>query len=329
MKLFVINDGIKIHYNNSETFIENVFGLDDNNKLIQNVIFPTIIAIDNYKFYKLIDDALLHNKYEVIEYGFLLYSFAYQKSYAHFMTQTVPKLYDYLHNYKNYKLLIPESNYNNLYQDIIRILNIHENNIIILKSNTIYDILNYTSGNHYDAISTEPRNVYNWIYTELRNGIIMKKPEYRRYVYLKKDGIANNDFNNNEIGIMRKILNEDELINKLKIYNFEIITLGDKLIQEKAKLLEDIDILITQNGANCMNFIFSNGPKNIIILCNSTPLGINTYLSYSEMLNNTKINQLVLQYPSDTRYGDPANRWNNAFTVNIPEIENHIKSLKI
>jgi capsular polysaccharide biosynthesis protein len=326
MKLFVIKDGIEINYNKNEKFIETVFGLDDNNKLIQKAIFPTEIYFDNIKFYKFIDNALEHNNIEQIDHGFLLYSFAYQISYGHFMTQTIPKLYDYLNNYKNFKLLIPENHYNNLYKDIINILNIDNNNVYILKSYTIYNILNYTTGKFYEVLSNI--NEYNWIYTQLRNGLMIKKPEYRRYVYLKKDGMANNNYNNNETGIIRKILNEDELIDKLKTYNFEIITLGDKLLKEKAKLLEDIDILITQNGANCMNFIFSNGPKNIIILSNNTPIGVDFYLNYCEILNNTKINHLLLTYPSDPKYNDITNRWNNAFTVNIQQIENIINSLK-
>ena len=121
MKLIYFEDGIKINYNQCETNIENIFGLDEQNNIIQYFTFQTNITIlDKNEF----DKNVNNSKKIFLENGFLFYSFRYQISFAHYITQTVPKLYEYINNYSNYKLLIPNSSYNKLCRDILQKLNI-------------------------------------------------------------------------------------------------------------------------------------------------------------------------------------------------------------
>ena len=67
MKLIYFEDGIKINYNQSETNIENIFGLDEENNIIQNFTFQTNITIlDKNKF----DENVNNSKKIFLENGF-------------------------------------------------------------------------------------------------------------------------------------------------------------------------------------------------------------------------------------------------------------------
>ena len=150
MKIVSILEGIPITYNTSEKNIETIFGLDENDKLIQHFTFDVHLDVNNEIFENKIKKCYL-NDIKYIENGFLFYSFSYQVAFCHYMTQTVPKLYEYLElqNYINYKLLIPKNTYNNLCKDILQCVNI--NNIEIMEDNTIYIIENFVKSNKYLA----------------------------------------------------------------------------------------------------------------------------------------------------------------------------------
>ena len=324
MKIICIKNGIFIK---NISFNEYVFGIDENNKIINNFTFNNL-NIDNEEE-KEINDVIKNNQKIDIEKGYLFYTFAYQISYCHFMTQTLPKLTEWLNNYPNYKLLIPVCSYNLLCKDILDTLNIIQDKIIILEENIIYNIKDFIKGNTYcappDYYTSFHLNIYNKIRDKLNINNV--KTFQNRLVYLKRDGEPNNKFGNSETGIKRQILNENNLIRELKKYNFEIINLGDKSLKDKMDLLTNINILITPLGANCINMIFSNGPNNIIILSNNTPFGENYYIDLVENLNNKKIQRFFKYY--DVKFNnDTLNQWNGSFEVNIDEIITLINNLK-
>ena len=108
------------------------------------------------------------------------------------------------------------------------------------------------------------------------------------------------------------------MIEQLKIKGFEIISLGDKHINEKKILLDDINIVLTPLGANMLNFIFSNAPKKIICMSNHNNFGFEQFISIIEILNGCKTNSKLLRYNSIDI--DPLNQWNGSFNVNIKDI---------
>ena len=109
---------------------------------------------------------------------------------------------------------------------------------------------------------------------------------------------------------------------------FEIIHLGDKLFDEKVELLKDINILITPLGANCMNLIFSNCPKNILMLSNDRPIGPDYFTNLCSILNNSSTNAKMITYPSLNYNEDPKNGTNSPFTVDLNDVINYIESIK-
>jgi capsular polysaccharide biosynthesis protein len=316
MKLIHIKSGVDIKYNNNETTKEIVFGLNNFNNVIQKITFQSNLEIlEQSKFRNIIEKS----EQILIEKGYLFYSFAYEKSFAHYLTQTVPKLYDYINTYSDYKLLIPESRYNNLCKDILKLLNISENKIVILQDGVIYNILDYITTPLYDAIPSYMNSNQISIYKKFRENLDIKpNVNPSRNIYIKRDGIPNDSFGNSETGILRQIKNENELIYLLRIKGFEIISLGDKHIIEKKILLNDINICITPLGANMLNFIFSNAPKKIICMSNHNNFGFEQYISIIDNLNNCKTNHNLLRYNSISI--DPLNQWNGSFNVNIKDI---------
>ena len=190
-KIIYFDEPIKIKFiNSNEESLEHVFKLDNKNNLINNFTFTreiSILDIISFKN-KLINSDTIH-----LDNCFLLYSFYYQISFCHFMTNTIPKLYDYIINFKNYTLLIPKVFYNNLCKDIIERLNININNIYLLEDNKIYNIKNLITINHYEAPPSPYSLHHIYTYNLLRKSLnIVEFDNKYRNIYLKRDGVSNN-----------------------------------------------------------------------------------------------------------------------------------------
>lgn len=314
MKLLYIDTGIHI---DCHIFNEVVFHIDDNNNYVNN--FTCNYRTFSHQHQEKLNKIILLCDIKYIDAALLFYNSPYDISYTHFLLQTLPKLNDYD---LNTKLLIPNRIYNKFTIDILSYTNINLENIEVLKNNTIYIINDFKQSNKYlnmpDNFTDKHINIFNIIRTNLN---ITKNINSVRKIYLKRDGIKNGD-----IGYKRNITNEVILIEKLKELNFEIITLGDKSIKEKKELLQDAEIVISQLGANCMNFIFSNLPKKIILLShNESGTGyVDYYKRLLDTLNQENTNIKLLTYNTDGIYIDIENDFNKSFSVNVDEIIQNI-----
>ena len=311
----------------SEDAHESIFGFNINKELIQNFTFQCEITYSNDV--QTYFNTILNKDVIEIENGYLFYSFNYQLSYTHFMTQTTPKLLEYMNNYSNYKLLIPKKYYNNLYKDIIKYSNIDINNIILLESDTKYYIKDCVRGiqyctHHGNNYTNEHISIYKLLNKNISNNII---PYNFKKIYIKRDGNANNTNNNMECGIYRYIINEEELIIQLKEKGYEIITLGDKSLEEKVKILMNAEYIISQLGANCMNFIFLKNIKNILILSNTEPICHDYFVSISKIVNNIEYNDKLLLFNSIKEKCDPKNSTNSPFYVDVNMVLNYVNTI--
>jgi len=310
-------DGIKVI---GEDHVEPVTFLNNN---FEHIIMENTYAgnIDKIDLKNKVND--ISNNIINIETGYFFYSFNYQVNYQHFLCETLPKLKKYILEYKNVPLLILEHFYNKIQKELLDICDI--TNIIILKNNTIYNIINYIPPSHHTLdISLD----HLWIYNLIRNKLnITPNIKKDRLIYLKRDDIPNAEYNNNNFGSDRRILNDDKFCDMLISKGFEIIPVGTLSIVEKSKVLKDAKMLITLVGTNCMNLIFTNAPETVIFISNmhNHPFAYfnpHYYLSFSEILNNTKINTSCLSF-------DPirpiiSNKYNIPFYVDIDQFENMI-----
>lgn len=308
---------------------ESVFAFDkDNKQFIQNFSFQCEITYDNNV--NTYFNNILNKDIIEIENGYLFYSFNYQLSYAHFMTQTAPKIIEYINEYNNYKLLIPKKYYNNLYKDIIKYSNIDISNVILLESDVQYYVKNLSRGTHY--ISPNGSNydinlikLYKLLNTSIQSNSII--PYCFKKIYIKRDHKIDSTNNNLECGIYRYIINEEELIKQLKEKGYEIITLGDKSLEEKFKLLINAETIISQLGANCMNFIFLKNIKNLLLLSNTEPICNDYYISLSKEVNNINYNTKLFEFIPNREKCDPKNSTNSPFYVDINMIMNYVNSI--
>jgi len=323
-RLIIIEKGLGVVFPNNEHNIETVFSLDSSNQPIQlftyDCCYKLMSPIDLEKAITSAD------RFVTIDKGYLFYSFRYQISYMHNMMQTVSLLNDYLTNYKDYKLLIPRHHYSELYKDILCLIGIQTENIIFLETNHIYNVKEFAERLRWHENALEVTDAVIQTFGRIRNALsISPNLNPTRKIYLQRDGVPNSLFSNSETGIIRKILNEDALIETLKTNGFEIVTLGDKYFHEKKRLLENANIIIAPLGANCLNLVFTNLPRHLILLSNSSPLGENTFKKLLSTFNNTSFFYKHFLYQNDPNHTDPLNQWNSSYTVNIQEIMDAIK----
>ena len=322
-KIIHTTDDIPITYNNNEHNFENVFILDENNNNINGITYecPIYFDIANIK------NKILTNKICKIENVFLFYSFMSQIAFGHFTEQCLPKINYYLKlkkEIKDIKFCIPKKRFNSITKDIIKLLEICEEDIFIIDNDTVIQATNFFFNNYNCAdFNTDKITTFNLLREKLN---ITKNIKFNRNIYLQRniENISNNDCYN--IGKTRQIINEELLINALKNFNFEIITLGEHDLITKKNLLSDVNILITQTGGNMYNLIFSNTPKHIFFLSNRSPLHVDYIKNLLPKLNFYSENLVTLfSYDSYIKNCDKTNNMNDPFMVNISEIIYNLK----
>ena len=315
MRIISYSKGVPIKFGR-ESNVETIFGIDENNQVIQNLTFNCYISPDKDNF------CVGRKKYLFIEKGYLFYSFRYQISFGHYMCQTVPFLFDFKQNYNGFKLLVP-SHHNNLFQQrILELAGIPNDQIILLDDETTYEVFEFANRPRFPSIPDFFTDFQIKAYQMIRQSLQVKPNlSGSRKVYLKRDSKPNEKFGNTEIGILRVIQNEDQLIEHLKNRNFEIIWLGDKSVDEKSRLLSNIDILITPWGSNCFNLIFSNSPKRMFMFGNNHSFGGDYFKQLSEALNNSAIEYRCKYYNIDREIIDPLNSSNASFKVELCDFD--------
>jgi capsular polysaccharide biosynthesis protein len=123
------------------------------------------------------------------------------------------------------------------------------------------------------------------------------------YNYEKFDRIyiSRNDSN------CRKILNEEEFIEKLKKYNFKILTLTNKTLLEQFILFNNAKIIISPHGAALTNIIFCNTDVQIFEINTEIMTKLEHFSEIADFLNLSH-KRLI---------GKPALSNSNSFDSNI------------
>lgn len=322
LTLVHLEGGVEITYPTGKNR-EVLFFYDDADRFLENTTWPVRIDADFKKILRGAEETVY-----IEEDCFLYYAFSLQVSYAHYLTQCLPKLHYYD---LEKKLVVPRSTYNILSKTIFELLGISEERILVLEDNIKYVFKNIDTiphiGSQWDGVGGEINVAGIEVCKKLRNALnIVPSKSATRKVYLKRNQNISLEHNNSQIGRYRCISNEDQLIELLVQNGFEIIELGDMTIQEKAEALKDIDILITQLGANICNLIFSNTTNNILLLSNDKPIGQHYYFGWLDKLNLIPHKDLFI-YPSSGYNVDPENATNNPFEVDLEDINKYIKNI--
>ena len=197
---------------------------------------------------------------------FFIYNF---DNYYHFLYDSLPYLYTFLYLkniYPNLKLLV---NYPNKYKkefykfnlDFLKKI-IDINNIIIHDNNNIYSIIYVSSSLTHGGFSNNPpRNEIYEIYKIIKSNIKNKNNiNIPKKIYISRRTWINNDKSNigTDYTTRRKMMNEDELVERLKNIGFIEIFAENLSTDEKIILFSNAVIIVGSIGGGMSNLLFSN-----------------------------------------------------------------------
>lgn len=229
---------------------------------------------------------ILTKKNKIIEpVFFFIYNF---DNYYHFLYDTLPYLYTYLElkkNIKNLKILVnyPNKYKNEFYKFNIEFLEkfIDLNDVIIHFENNEYkNIYICNSLTHGGYSNNPPRNEVYKLYDNIKIQDSKKTPEY---IYISRRTWINSDKSNigTDYTTRRKMINEDELVERLQQLNFVEIFAENLSTDEKITLFKNAKIIIGSIGGGMANLLFSNKNAKSIIIVTPYFLDINYRFKYS------------------------------------------------
>jgi hypothetical protein len=308
---------------------------------------------DDNKYHLEIDEIkeIKNNNRIIIENPvfFFIYNF---DNYYHFLYDTLPYLFTYLELKKtipNLKILVnyPNKDKKDFYKFNKELLekSINYNDLIIHDENNIYEkIYISTSLTHGGYSNNPPRKEIYKIYDLIKNNVnyknINEKYTYIKKIYISRRTWINNDSSNigTDYTSRRKMINEDQLVEKLSNNGYNEIFAENLNIDEKIYLFSNSNIIIGSIGGGMANLLFSAHNTKSIVIATPFFLDINYRFKYSmehtdiqyiydvnTYLENNKIplycrvkiiDQLSEYYE---KYGEISeyNKENNKYLVNI------------
>ena len=260
-----------------------------------------LVEVESEK--KDIDSVTLGNKNIILD---PVYFFIYNtENYFHFIYDTLPYLYSFLQLRKTnpkIKLLMNFINKNKndfipFVIEALELLHITRDDIIIHNTNNIYNQLYLSSSLTHNGLSNlPPRKEIFEIYDLMIKNARLKYNNNDNNINLKKIYISRRTWTNksnlNNIGTnytnRRKLMNEDELVEKLVNLNFNEVFGENYTFLEKVILFNNSEEVIGSIGGTIVNCVFCN--KNCKITCLVSPdfLRVNKRIKFSLINKNIK-----------------------------------------
>jgi len=301
---------------------------DDNKRIIsysifnnialtgRNLFFPNILLYkdvcteyDIFELYSPYDEKIMSlnketfyddNKFIVnIEYSikksyispvfFFIYNF---DNYYHFLYDTIPYLYTFLHLKKTIpqlKLLVnyPNKQMSDFYPFNLDILYklVHPDDVLLHEENTVYETIYVSSSLTHGGFSNLPprKEIYE-LYSQMKEKIVVN-PFYNDYenIYVSRRTWINKDTSNigTNYTTRRKMMNEDALVAELETRGIREVFTENLTIDEKIQLFSRAKMVIGSIGGGMANLLFS--PSTTKSICLVTPhfLTINYRFKFS------------------------------------------------
>lgn len=230
------------------------------------------------------------------------------ENYYHFIYDTLPYLYSYFQLKKTnpqLKLLI---NYNKNKSQLLQfvcesllILGIKDEDIIIHSPNNIYSNVYISTSLTHNGMSNEPprREIFE-IYDMMINSVISNNniisssniisnkiyTQNMKNIYIsRRTWVNNNKKGQANIGTnyttRRRLMNEDELVNKLNEYKFTEFFSENYTMSEKIQIFYNADIIMGAIGGTIANCVFCNREKcKIVTLVSPDFMRLNNRMKY-------------------------------------------------
>ena len=292
-------------------------------------------------FYEL-DKKELENEYNIKEsVFFFIYNF---DNYYHFLYDSLPYLYTFLHLKKLYPQLKLLVNYPNKYKKefykfnidfLEKVINL-DDMIIHNEKNKYSSMFISSSLTHGGYSNNPPRNetyeLYNII--KSKNNLISVSNNLKK-IYISRRTWINNDKSNigTDYTTRRKMMNEDELVDKLTNLGFTEIFAENLSTNEKISLFSNAEIVIGSIGGGMANLLFCGKKTKSIIIVTPYFLDINYRFKYSLELSNYNYFDNVKTYIQDNsiplfcrvkinsnnKIGEIIEYSNNKYLINISD----------
>ena len=283
-------------------YYPNVLLLDEKKEII-NPYDEKVMSLNKESFYdnNIYEDEIteINNKKIINEnIFFFIYNF---DNYYHFLYDTLPYLYTYFELKKKHndlKLLVnyPNKDKNEFYRfntDFLYKL-VKQEDIIIHHKNNIYkNIIISTSLTHGGLSNNPPRKEIFIIYDMLKNNIdlynVDNKYKNLKNIYISRRTWLNKDKSNigTDYTSRRKMINETELVEQLKKYEFEEIFAEKLNSDEKIYLFSNVEKICGSIGGGMANLLFSKKETKSYVIISPYFFDINYRFKFS--LENTDI----------------------------------------
>ena len=269
---------------------------DDNDNLILPLLertmslqTGTIYEKNNMKFH------YNSNEIKTIYYEPLFFFIYNTDNYFHFLYDSLPYLMSFLNLKKdlpNLKLLMqyPNEQKTDFYPFVIeflKILNINKDDIVMVNSNTQYTSIYVSTSYTHDIDSNLPprKEIYTF-YQDIVH-IIKKKSsktiDTPKKIYVSRRTWIHNDFSNigTNYTTRRKLVNEDELVEKLLEKDYEEVFTEKLSTIEKILYFSNATHIIGAIGGGISNVLFSPKTTKLEALVSPTFLDVNKRFKYS------------------------------------------------
>ncbi|MED3883938.1 glycosyltransferase family 61 protein [Priestia aryabhattai] len=206
-------------------------------------------------------------------------------NYYHWLCLTLPLLKYYEEDSKGQKQIdyfyFGNGPLKSFHKESLSKLNISFNQLITegcTSSDMITAVINRNEFNGYAPISFE---AYQYVRSKLM-GEVENSPENnnKKRLYIKRGNVKR-----------RKVINEEEILQELERYGFEVLEMDGKSLDEQIKLFENAECIIAPHGAALTNILFMTPNSKVVELF---PYGYSHNCFYT-LANYSKCEYLYLQ----------------------------------
>ena len=225
-----------------------------------------------------------------------LFFFIYNTdNYFHFLYDSLPYLISYLslkNDMPGLKLLMHYPNeqkrvFYPFITEFLEILNIHADDIVLLDENTMYSNIYVSTSYTHDIDSNLPPR--NEIYGFYQNIVSVVKDRYNtsvvtpRKIYVSRRTWLHNDFSNigTNYTTRRRLVNEDELVEKIKRDGYEEVFTEKLSTIEKILYFANATHVVGAIGGGISNVLFSPKTTKLEAIVSPTFLNVNNRFRYS------------------------------------------------
>ena len=244
---------------------------------------------DNNKFTGEILYSQREHATQSIPVFFFIYNF---DNYYHFLYDTIPYLYTFLHLKKTVpqlKLLVnyPNKQRGDFYPFNLDILYklVHPGDVLLHEENTVYETIYVSSSLTHGGFSNFPprKEIYE-LYSQMKEKIAVN-PFYNDYenIYVSRRTWINKDTSNigTNYTTRRKMMNEDALVAELETRGIREVFTENLTIDEKIQLFSRAKMVIGSIGGGMANLLFSTSTTKTICLVTPHFLTINYRFKFS------------------------------------------------